>query len=191
MAQHSLALSAPTTLNACRLVIRDESVYNQDIGVTCPILAITLPGFNYSVEFDENFLGDLPFSVNLTACDLEVQSEGCGTYYNDLPDGIYVIKYSVSPNEIVFVEYNHLRMTKALLKLKEAYCDLDLGACRPDEETEKKLCELKEIESYLDAAKSAVEICHDPNKGMTLYEYALSLLDKFTCTTCQSAKTKY
>ena len=37
---------------------------------------------------------------------------------------------------------------------------------------------------YLDAAKAKVEFCLEPQKGMTLYNYAIKLLNKFDCKTC-------
>ena len=37
---------------------------------------------------------------------------------------------------------------------------------------------------YLEAAKAKVETCHEPKKGMTLYNYAMKQLNKFTCSSC-------
>lgn len=185
MANHVLSLEAPETLNDCILRIVDTSVYNEDVEIRCPILSVTLPGFNYSVEFTDAE-GIVPgFSLNLTACDLEVQTVNCGSQFNPLPDGIYIIKYSVSPNQYVFVEYNHLRRTQALMMYNSALCSLDVGACMPDAELEKKLRDLQLIKMYLDTAKAAVEICHEPRRGMEIYNYAVNLLRKFECKTCQ------
>jgi hypothetical protein len=110
MANHVLSLEVPTVMNTCILSIFDTSVYSDLIPVNCPTLQITVPGFSYSTE-----LTVTPnFNQAITACDLKLQTQNCGTSYTDIPDGIYIIKYSVSPNDIVFVEYNHLRITKAL-----------------------------------------------------------------------------
>jgi hypothetical protein len=185
MAQHVLSLEAPDTMNPCILRVVDTSVYNQDTSVECPILEITLPGFSYPVQFGEDKI--LPgFIENLTACDLEVQTSGCGTTFNNLPDGIYILKWSVSPNDKVYAEYNHLRITKALIMYNEALCELDLGTCEPGSETEKKLDTLRKIRMYLDAAKAKVEVCHEPRKGLELYKYAVKLLNKFECKSCQN-----
>lgn len=184
MAKHVLSLEAPDTLNLCQLRVVDTSLYNEDVEVKCPLLEITLPGFNYSVNLEEPDIAP-GFMLNLTACDLEIQTECNGATYNTLPDGIYVIKYSVSPNEHVYVTYNHLRMTKALTMYYDALCELDLGACEPDKKLEKKLDELHQIRMYLDAAKAKVEICHEPRKGMELYKYAFKLLSKMECKSCQ------
>ena len=37
---------------------------------------------------------------------------------------------------------------------------------------------------YLDAAKAKVETCHEQQEGMTLYNYALKLLNKLDCRNC-------
>lgn len=186
MAQHVLSLEAPDTMNKCIFRIVDTSIYNTDIAVKCPMLWITPPGFKYSIQFTETT--DIPidpgFILNLTACDLELQVLNCGTTYSDLPDGIYAIKYSVSPNEFVYVEYNHLRITKALYKYKAILCDLDLGACDPPAQIKTKLNQLRLIKMYLEAAKAQVEFNHQANKGMELYNYAIKLLDKMDCSTC-------
>jgi hypothetical protein len=190
MAQHILSLEAPDTLNGCVLRIVDTSIYNSMIPVKCPALWVTPPGFNTSVQFTDsagdgsNVVLSPGFMLNLTACDLEMQSSGCGTYYNDLPDGIYPIKYSVSPNEYVYVEYNHLRITKALIKIQKIYCDLDLGACDPPAVVDEKLKKIRLIQQFLYAAKAQVEYCLHAKKGMELYNYAVKLLDKMLCVNC-------
>lgn len=185
MAQHVLSLEAPDTLNKCILRIVDTSIYNSQSAPKCPLLQITLPGFNVPVQFDESQIAP-GFNLILTACDLEIQNDQCGTVYNDLPDGIYIIRYSVSPNDIVYVEYNHLRITCALYKIQQIYCDLDLGTCDPPDKVKQKLEQVQMIQQYLMAAKAEVEFCHHPDKGMQLYNYALKLLNKITCSSCKT-----
>ncbi len=185
MAKNVLSLEAPDTMNLCQLRLVDTSIYNPDVPVKCPILEVTLPGFTRPIQFGEDQIQP-GFILNLTACDLGTQIDGCGTSFYNLQDGIYVLKYSVSPNDLVFVEYNHLRIAKALTMYSKILCELDLGACDPDAELSKKLRELHTIRMYLDAAKAMVEICHNPRRGMELYNYALKLLGKFKCTSCQN-----
>lgn len=185
MAKHVLSLEAPDTMNLCQLRVVDTSVYNNEVDIKCPKLEITIPGFNYAVQLTEETIAP-GFIENLTACDLGVQIDGCGTTYNTLPDGIYVIRYSVSPNDQIYVEYNHLRITKALHMYNNILCELDLGACEPDAKLDAQLTKLRKAKQYLDAAKAAVETCHAPNKGLELYKYALKLLGGFTCKSCQN-----
>lgn len=185
MAQHVLSLESPDTLNKCILRLVDTSVYNSQVVTKCPLLQVTLPGFNVPVQFDETQIQP-GFNLNLTACDLDLQVNQCGTVYNDLPDGIYILKYSVSPNELVYVEYNHLRITCALYKLQQIYCDLDLGTCDPPDRITDILDQLTMIQHYLNAAKAQVEFCHQPSKGMELYRYAMTLINKIMCTSCKT-----
>lgn len=180
MANHVLSLEVPTVMNSCILSVIDTSVYSNLVPITCPTLNVTPPGFSYSTQIEL----DPGFSQILTACDLQMQLEQCGQVYADLPDGIYIIKYSVSPNDVVYVEYNHLRITQALIRYNKVLCELDLAACEPSQQVKDKLAKLQKVRMYLDAAKAKVEYCHEPQKGMSLYNYALKLLNKLTCTNC-------
>lgn len=173
-------------MNQCILKIFDTSVYTPLIPITCPTLNITVPGFGYSNQIEgavmTAFVNDS--HITLTACDLQLQNSGCGTLFNNLPDGIYIIKYSVSPNETVYVEYNHMRVTYALNKYYKILCDVDVAACDPPFKVQQRLEELRLIFMYLQAAKSKVEFCHEPQKGMSLYNYALKLLNQMECSNC-------
>lgn len=180
MAQNVLSVEAPDTMNKCILRIVDTSVYNPTLAPTCPLLQITVPGFSIPVQFTDTTISP-GFMLNLTACDLDLQTIKCGSVYNSLPDGVYIIKYSVSPNDQVYVEYNHLRITCAMYMYQSILCDLDLATCAPPEEVEDKLDQLTIIRRYLDAAKAHVEFCHNPRKGMELYRYAVKLLEKLSC----------
>lgn len=183
MAQHVLSLEVPDTLNTKILRVQDTSIYNPQIAATCQLLQVTLPGFNTPVQFTDQQIQP-GFSLNLTACNLQIQNAGCGTTYTDLPDGIYIIKYSVAPNEIVYVEYNHLRVTAALNKIQSVYCGLDLGTCDPPAKKKETLEKIRLIQQYIKSAKALVEYCHQPSKGMDQYNYAMKLLSKLTCSTC-------
>ena len=180
MANHILSLEVPTVLNTCVMTVMDTSVYTDLIPVVCETLAITVPGFTSSVELSVN----AGFIQNITACDLGLQTADCNVTYVDIPDGVYIIKYSVSPNDQVYVEYNHLRISKALNKYNKILCGVDVNACDPPFAIKEKLEALRLIFMYLQAAKSKVETCHEPQKGMTLYNYALKLLNKMDCINC-------
>lgn len=186
MANHVLSLEVPFVMNPCILKIFDTSVYNDIVPIICPALNITVPGYNYSIQLEGADMTEFLTNghITLTACDLNIQLTDCGSQYADLPDGIYVIKYSVSPNDQVYVEYNYLRVTQAMNKYYKILCDVDANACDPPLKIKQKLEELRFIKMYLDAAKSKVEFCHEPQKGMSLYNYALKLLNKMSCSNC-------
>ena len=120
MANHVLSLEVPTVMNPCILSINDTSIYADLVPVTCETLNVTVPGFGYSNQIDVT----AGFTQILTGCDLQLQTTNCGTSYVNLPDGIYIIKYSVSPNDQVYVEYNHMRITQALIKYNKVLCDV-------------------------------------------------------------------
>lgn len=181
MANHVLSIEAPDTMNKCILRLVDTSVYNEDRAVTCPRLQVTPPGFSESKDISGTQPG---FMLNLTACDLGIQSSQCGTTFYDLSDGIYILKWSVSPNTVIYAEYNHLRITNALNKIQAILCDLDLAACAPPAKTTDKLNELNTIRMMLLGAKAKVEDCHEPRHGMDIYNYALRLLEKLDCSRC-------
>jgi hypothetical protein len=90
----------------------------------------------------------------------------------------------VSPNDQVYVEYNHLRISNALNIYNNILCNVDVNACDPPFKIKEKLEALRMIFMYLQAAKSKVEFCHEPQKGMSLYNYALKLLNKMDCKNC-------
>jgi len=188
MANHVLSLEVPTVMNPCIMKLFDTSVYatNPTMPITCPTLNVTVPGYGYSTEITglkmDNFV--LYSQLTLTACDLQLQTVDCGSSYVNIPDGIYIIKYSVSPNSTVYVEYNHLRITEALIKYNKILCDVDTAACDPPFRVKEKLEALRFIFMYLQSAVSKVETCHEPQKGMSLYNYALKLLNKLSCTNC-------
>ena len=180
MANHVLSLEIPTVGNPCVMKIFDTSVYSAQVAVFEPKLQITVPGFTYATEV--HFQPES--SPTLTGCDLGLQTENCGQSYVNLPDGIYVIKYVVDPSHVVYVEYNHLRTTQALNLYQKILCDIDVADCDPPAKVKDKLNDLRLIGMYLEAAKSKVETCHEQQQGMTLYNYALKLLNKLDCRNC-------
>lgn len=175
-----LNIEFPITNNTKILRLFDISEYSQGITVSCGQLLITVPGFNYAVPFNV----DPTFNLSLNSNNLNLSS----TYdYNlaDLPDGIYIIHYSINPNEKVWVEYNHLRNTIQLKeyssKLCQIYNDIDITP----KERNSKLEELRKIKLEIDGAKSLVEWCNSPIKGLELYTSAQKKLSKFSsCSTC-------
>lgn len=178
MAQHQLALEIPDTLNTCLLRIVDMSTYNDLVPVECPTLQITAPGFTTAAEITS--MGT-DFAVNLTACDLGLQLTNCDTFRNAIPDGVYVIRYSVAPNEVVYVEYNHLRISQALTQINDLLCCLDVPNCQPVGPIQQKLQEVTFLSTMLKAAKAKVEYCHNPKEGMAIYTYVIGQLKKLAC----------
>jgi hypothetical protein len=180
MANHVLSLEIPTVTNPCVLKIFDTSVYSPLVGILNPRLEVVIPGFQYTAQL--TFVPDS--SPTLTACDFALQTENCGTSYVNLPDGIYGIKYIVDAQSQVYVQYNHLRITCALNTYEKILCNLSISDCSPTVKVQQRLKELQLISMYLQAAKAKVETCHENQEGMTLFNYAVKLLNKFECKNC-------
>jgi hypothetical protein len=180
MSQHFLALNVPDTYNPAVLTILDESVYSTRLKVDCIRLEIWAPGYN--IQSTHTPAKD--FHLNLDACALEIQTEDCGDTQADLPDGIYILRYSVSPNDKVFVEYNYLRVTQAMNKLMECRGQVELAPCIPTDEIEERLREMQFIEDLIKAAKIRVEIQHKPKEGLELLAYANKRLGKCCSDPC-------
>jgi len=181
MAQkHTLSLDIPETLNAKIFRVVDTSTYSTELGITCNRLQILLPGY-----LEEVILEILPNSENVfNACTLHLQDTNCDTALSELPDGIYTLRYSVAPNDKVWVEYNHLRVAQAMNIYYNILCSINLSGCEPLPAEREKLNKLRLLKMMLDGAKAKVEFCHNPEQGQAIYNYAKKQLDKLNCTYC-------
>jgi hypothetical protein len=175
--KHILSLEIPVVANTEIMSIVDTSQYSDKLAIDCAELLITAPGFN-SPSLTSVTQG---FYLNLNACDLNLQTTNCGTIRTELPDGVYIIKYSVAPNDKVYVEYNHLRVTKLLTLYYETLCNIDVMGCTPASGRSDIIDEIKYIKTVIDGAVAKVEYCGSPQAGMSLYDFAKKRLDKLNC----------
>jgi len=178
---HQLFLDIPHSNNPRILRISDNSVYTDLLEVKCGYLSIIPPGFNTPTVIETSTPN---FSLVLTACSLGMQSKNCEEHLNVLPDGIYTIRYSVSPTDKVYVEYDHLRVTQFINRYNQKLADLEISACEPQADIKEQLNELRLIKSFIDAAKVKVEDAHQNEDGMNLLIYAqkrLMKLDQMSC----------
>lgn len=176
--KHILTLEVPETANEKILRLVDTSSYVSTLPIECGTLQITSPGFNAPRNIEA-----LPgFNLVLNACTLGIQTVGCDNDNEPLPDGIYIIRYSISPNDKVWVEYNHLRTTQTLNAYYKKLCEFDVAACEPSGEMKKQLAEMKYIRTLIDAAKAKVEYCGEPGNGLELLQYAIKKLKSIDCS---------
>ena len=94
---------------------------------------------------------------------------------------VYIVRYSVSPNSKVFVEYNHLKVSSLMSTYYNVLCDLDVQACQPNSTKADLLSEMNFIRTLIDAAVANVEYCASSAQGMQLYNYAKQRLNKISC----------
>jgi len=184
--RHILALDIPDT--ACENILRiwDASVYGEGLDIDCPRLDIYLPGFSLPIYYTEDDGLAPGFTLNLSTTDLGITA--ANTDPSTFPDGLYRIRYSVSPNETVYVEYYHLRVTHLMNAYYKEVCKIQLQACEPTAEQHQRMHDLRYIKMYIEAAKSKAENCHAPTQAMEMYQYAEKLLGKYLTGSCLTCK---
>jgi len=179
--KHILSLEIPTVANCEIFTIWDSSEYTDDLLIDCPRLFVTTPGGSVPTMIEIAH----DFKMDFSACAFNLQNTDCGGSRSTFPDGIYIIRYAVSPHDKAYVEYNHLRITTILKAYYEKLCEIDLQVCEPSSDMLELMVEMKYIRTLIDAAKAKVEYGHEPESGMNLYKYALKRLEKITCkVTC-------
>ena len=160
-------------LNPKVMIIKDASYYNPEITPTGGLLVIQYPGSDVYISFS---IG-INFTYKINSNTLGITNVVQQSQLSDLPDGLYTIRYSICPNDELFVEYKFLRNVKQLIRYNNLYCSLQVEKC--DHKSYKEAIEkLREIKSYIDAAVYKANCCQY-DKAIELYDYACSLMDKF------------
>lgn len=186
---HQLALEIPNTSHTDRMRIIDASVYADSLPVEFETLQILIPGYSDPIVFKE---ADTPtplqqgFDRWFTTVDLGLQAVSSDSL-DTLPDGLYVIQYSVSPNDQKYEKYYHLRITKAVNIYHKELCKIQLSECEPTAEMNQHLADLRYIKMLLDSAKAKAEFCHAPDHASAMLQYANKLMRKYQdgcCVTC-------
>lgn len=160
----------------------DDSEYNPKVTVDCATLEITPPGFTVPVVFEVKPHFNTVFNASILGI-LKVKSY---KFLADLPDGTYQIKYSITPVDELYVEYDYFRTVKLLDKYSKIKCGLlDKKRDYTVNEFEQIKQEILWINELIDASKYKVEICGEPEKGIELYNEANQLLNKYvSCLAC-------
>lgn len=174
--QSQLSIQFYEDFNLNTLTLIDRSLYNADIAASCERLLITMPGFTNPITIEGI---EKNFNSALSAQDFKlVNYATCNCDWMALPDGLYIVNYSICPNDEVYVEYNYLRQTATYKKYYKKLCALQLLGCETKNKTAETIKKLQTIEMYLQAAKAYVEECSAANRGLELQTYANKMLDK-------------
>lgn len=182
----TLALDISNSGDCGNFRIKDSSYYNPTIPVTCAQLQIIQPTSKIPVEFEiESPYFDLVF--NTANLNIQTNPRDC---LNSLPDGIYYIKYSINPNNKLYVEYNYLHNCNQYSKFIQLVCKTYSNKCNfTKSEYISKIEEIQNLKSMIDSSKYLVEICNNPEEGMNLYNEINSILDKYQidaiCKNCK------
>jgi len=158
------------THRADSFAIADTSVYPTGFIKVNPTLEVTVPGFS-------------PKSITFTPSSIQVyNSNTLGITCDDcelsnLPDGIYTVKYTLTPAYQYYVERSFMRTNMIYSKLDSYFLKLDFMQCdQALKESQKKV--LDTIEFFIEGAIAAADKCM-PGKAMDLYNTANDMLNKF------------
>lgn len=181
----TLSLEISNTGDCGNFRIKDSSYYNPSLPVTCIHLEILPPTAKVPVEFEMTTYFDAVF--NTANLKIQTNSREC---LNSLPDGIYYIKYSINPNNKLYVEYNYLHNCNQYDKYIDLVCKTFSNKCNfTKSDFSSKIEEIQNLKTMIDSSKYLVEICGNADEGMRVYDEINSLLDKYksdaVCKNCK------
>lgn len=160
------------------LGVVDTSWYNPDITVETPTIEILPPG--YTVAASPFFMIKALNVYNSNG--LGITRASCEEDLVDLPDGLWKIKYSICPNDKLFIEKFFLKTDKIQCKYDQAFLSLDLANLSTEKEKRKRQ-DLEEIEIFLQGAIAAANK-KNAKLASDLYKKADNLLNKFGDCNC-------
>jgi hypothetical protein len=159
------------------LGIVDTSWYNPDITIETPTIEILPPGYKSAVS---PFF--MPRSLNIfNSNGVGITKATCEDELIDLPDGLWKIKYSICPNDKLFIEKFFLKTDKLQCRYAQAFLNLDFNLNSDDRSRRDAL---DEIETFITGAIAAA---NDQNAKLAsdLYKKASKMLDNFgNCSGC-------
>lgn len=177
MAIPKLDLLFPETHDSKSLLVADISSYPSPFTINSPTIEITAPGFNVkTLAFTaQGFVVYDSQSLGITCPDLDCEKI-------PLPDGIWYVKYSISPAYLYFVNKSFIRVNKLYEKFDKVYLKLEFMQC--DEAIKWEDFEtLNTIETYIQGAIAAANNCLD-SLAMKLYNKASQYIDDFVNNRC-------
>lgn len=154
------------------LVIGDSSFYPTGYNIVNPTVQITIPGYGVkTLTFTERTINiynsnDLGITCDVDTCDLV-----------DIPDGVYTLKYSISPAYKWNVTNTFFRVDGIYAKFDEKFLNLQMFSCDGQLKRNQKMV-LDEIEYYIQGAISAANRC-SIDLAVQLYNKANTLLNRF------------
>jgi len=160
------------TCDCKTLAILDTSYY--PVTPTNPTLVIEMPGF-VPVQF--NFVVGQVNTYN--SYSLGLSTINTVDSLIDLPDGLYMLTYSVSPNDQLFETKHYLRTCQIEYKFAQKFAKT-VNYCETDSKYMRKL---QQIEVLIEGAKANAKVCN-PLKAVELYKKANELLDRLDTKCC-------
>jgi hypothetical protein len=155
------------------LGIVDTSWYNPDISIDTPTIEIIPPGYTHSVS---PFFMEKALNV-YNSNGLGITKASCEEDLLDLPDGLWKVKYSICPNDKLFIERFFLKTDKIQCRYTQAFLNLDLSNLDETSQKRKKNF-LEDIELYITGAIAASNN-QNAKLASDLYKKADYMLDKY------------
>lgn len=162
------------------IFVQDVSDYNTDVDVENPLLTITPPNFSTSYNVIYTVSTIIPINSNA----LNLTSTDNYDLLTDLPDGLWTFKQSVSPNNCLYREYNHLRIVtlkKKILSYVSDQLDLSNPNCSLNDAWYQDIFNLLQL---LETAKYLAENCNKCEEAKIMFNQVSNQAKRFTCSDC-------
>lgn len=143
------------------MLFYDLSTYMESPSV--PVLEVKFPTFS-----DWNKCPIIPSQLNIITTSFLGWTEKRGIF----PDGVYEIRYSISPHDKVYKCRNYLRTV-------DYNCNIKTLLEKTSIEDKNKIDLIYEIDKWVMVAKNIVET--SPVQANELFKYANKLLSKLDC----------
>ena len=168
------------TYNTLTLGVADASTYD---GVpSAPTMDITVPGF-----------GDVSIPFNIDDFNVYNSTILGITQMGDpllpLPDGLYTLKYTITPANEYFVVKNIMRVEQLQERFDVAFMKLDMMECDLAIKTQQKV-DLTSINFFIQGSIAAANNCAIDTANK-LYNQASKMLNNFMRNGCQCSGTNY
>lgn len=168
----ALDLAMLPTYNVKLLAIADASYYPTGWNVSVPSISITPPGY---VPTMMTFVAGGLQLYNANSLGLCTVSDVCDM--PPLPDGIYKVRYTITPANVYFIDKTFLRTDKIESDLDYAFLKLEMMECDGQLKRQKKET-IDLIEFYIQGAIAAADQCA-LKMATDLLGKARRLLDSF------------
>lgn len=150
--------------------LADTSIYPPGFTPITPTVEITVPGFApKQIVFT-------PSSIQVyNSNTLEITCDDCELVA--LPDGIYHVKYTMTPAYTYYVDKSFLRTNAIYAKLDNHFLKLDFMQCNAAiKEQDKEF--LDTVEFFIEGAVAAAHKCLE-KRAMNLYKKANEMLNDY------------
>lgn len=169
MPQSQLDIGLHDTYSLSSIGFVDLSQYYNN-NVSNPSFELTPPGFNkVNLPWVHSHVNIFKSEDILPGCNINAE----------LPDGVYTVKYSVSPNTTTKVEKTFLRVTKITARLQKAFLSLELGCdCQQNDKTK-----IFQVKLLIEGAVASANNC-DNRTAIRLLGKANKQLDSLANCDC-------